>query len=507
MATAAIYIRVSTEDQARHGYSLREQEESCRQYAAEKLGVKDPIVIADEGVSGGVLNRPGIERLLAVAREVDHVICKDPDRLARNLAHQLLITERIERAGAKLHFVDFERAPTPEGQLFYAMRGAIAEYEKAKITSRLMAGKWQKAKQGGLPTRIVMYGYDQVDGQLVINPAEAAVVRQIYDWFLHGWPGKAPPPSPYQIAQRLNSMGLRGKNGGRFWASTIQVILTSPAYNGRLYLRRYNTEGEAYNRFRPPEERVRRTIRPRSEWIEVPVPPIIDDATWQAAQRMYKLLGRIRPQAPRVRYYMLSGLGVCGFCGASMVGSSHLNPSGKRRNYYGCRRRNQFGTCDMPYAPAEEIEERVWETVCAWIEDPQTLLEALESDSDDKAQTLREETEAAIERVKQERKRLVRLYQSGLVPMEDIESQLEELRARETLLLEQLANLPSATQPLDKEKVAATLAELRPALAATSPQERAEVCRRLIERVIFRGKAGPRRRDPHIIEIIPRQIP
>ena len=113
MATVAIYVRVSTEEQAERGYSLRDQEDVCRKYAAERFGCTHPIVIREEGVSGSVVERPGIQRLIAIAKDVDYVVCKDPDRLARNLGHQLLITERIERQGAKLVFVDFERSPTP----------------------------------------------------------------------------------------------------------------------------------------------------------------------------------------------------------------------------------------------------------------------------------------------------------------------------------------------------------------------------------------------------------
>jgi site-specific DNA recombinase len=178
MPAAAVYVRVSTEDQARHGYSLQAQVEACRA-RAEALGASDVKVFADEGVSGALLARPGLNALREAVRSraAALVVVWDPDRLSRNLSHQLLLTEEIEQARVRLEFVNFEWKSTPEGQLFYALRGAIAQYEKEKIRERTGRGRLQKARQGKLPAAFRPYGYDYDPGAslLVVKPEEAQV--------------------------------------------------------------------------------------------------------------------------------------------------------------------------------------------------------------------------------------------------------------------------------------------------------------------------------------------
>ena len=111
---AAVYIRVSTEEQAVHGYSLSEQKEACCKRAKE-LGADEVLVFADEGVSGAVLDRPGLNALRDAvdSGQVECIILRDPDRLSRKLAHQLFLSEEFEKAGVRLEFLDFEGKTTP----------------------------------------------------------------------------------------------------------------------------------------------------------------------------------------------------------------------------------------------------------------------------------------------------------------------------------------------------------------------------------------------------------
>ncbi|WP_238473399.1 recombinase family protein [Desulforamulus profundi] len=157
---AAIYIRVSTDDQVKYGYSIAEQREACCSRAKE-MGAKEVLIFSDEGVSGVILERPGLNELREAAREsrFQILVVRDPDRLSRKLAHQLLITEELERHNIKLEFLDFDWKDNPEGRLFYSIRGAIAEYEREKIRDRMRRGKDQKAKQGGIPINFDVFGY------------------------------------------------------------------------------------------------------------------------------------------------------------------------------------------------------------------------------------------------------------------------------------------------------------------------------------------------------------
>ncbi|HWR31820.1 MAG TPA: recombinase family protein, partial [Negativicutes bacterium] len=134
MPTSAIYARVSTDDQARAGYSLPDQVAACRQRLLA-LGHTDIAEYIDDGYSGEFLDRPALSRLRDDLRKkkVEIVMVYDPDRLSRNLINQLLLSDEFEGENCKLLFVTGDYDASPEGRLFFSLRGAVAEFEKAKI--------------------------------------------------------------------------------------------------------------------------------------------------------------------------------------------------------------------------------------------------------------------------------------------------------------------------------------------------------------------------------------
>ena len=179
---AAIYARVSTDWQAEHGYSIETQLESCRAKAKE-IGATVIKEYIDDGYSGGFLERPGLDALRDAVSDglYDVVIFHDPDRMARKLIHQLIITEELEKAGAAPVFVLERFYSSPEGQMNYQMKGVFAEYERAKIRERTMRGKRAKLRAGKAICDSHIYGYDfdRASSSYVVNPAEAAVVRRV----------------------------------------------------------------------------------------------------------------------------------------------------------------------------------------------------------------------------------------------------------------------------------------------------------------------------------------
>src|SRR5919108_2381970 len=158
---AAIYVRVSTEDQGK-GFSIPTQIEACQQLAAaEGYRVPESHVLIDEGISGTTMDRPGLRTLrdLVNTKAIAAVVVHDPDRLSRNLGHQLLLAEEFERASVKLLIVSHPMEQGPEGWLFFQMRGALAEYERAKTLERTRRGKIGRAKAGHPPGGQVPLGY------------------------------------------------------------------------------------------------------------------------------------------------------------------------------------------------------------------------------------------------------------------------------------------------------------------------------------------------------------
>lgn len=376
MTVAAIYVRVSTEDQAQK-YSLDAQREACSHKALE-LGAAQVIEFSDPGVSGELLERPGLSRLRdAVASgAVGLLVALDPDRLARKLGLQIALTEELERAGCRLDFVEFEWKNTAEGQLYYHMRGAFAQYEKAKIKRRTAYGRVQKARRGQLPLRFQPYGYrfDPEGDTLLVAEREASVVREMFRWVVEEGLG------PHAIARRLHLLGVPTPGGGRAWyRSTVARMLANPVYMGRFLANRYDTNGMGLNRHVEPERRVRCKVRPEAEWIAVPVPGIVEAGYWARAQAVLgcgagdQSATERRRRAPgRERSpYLLSGLIRCGECGQRMHGCRTY------RRYYTCRSSDgaRRGGCGH-WVPAEALEGHVWAAAWGALFDPAALAEA-----------------------------------------------------------------------------------------------------------------------------------
>lgn len=150
MKTAAIYARVSS-DQQREEKTIASQTAALREFA-EKEGyqVPDEWIFEDEGYSGASLVRPGLERIrdLAAEGQILTVLALSPDRLSRKYAYQVLLMEELARHGVEMVFLKTPQSETPEDQLLLQFQGMIAEYERAQILERSRRGKRHRAKQG-----------------------------------------------------------------------------------------------------------------------------------------------------------------------------------------------------------------------------------------------------------------------------------------------------------------------------------------------------------------------
>ncbi|MBF8376838.1 recombinase family protein [Alicyclobacillus mali] len=368
---AVVYTRVSTEEQTM-GYSLDAQKEKCAKKAQE-LGASEILYFDDAGVSGEIATRPALlDAISAIQNDksIKFFICTDPDRLSRQLSNLLILTEQIERRGVKLVFTDFNREATPEGELFYSMRGAIAQFEKAMIARRTQTGKIRKARQGGWTHWPDIYGYDYEGGEVRVNEEEAAVVRLIFK--LGAEMGVT------AICNRLYELGIPSPRAGKLlWSRTTvrRILQYEPYYTGITYIRKHAAHGVHLNRYiANKDERYRRSIRPREEWVKMEIPIIIDEETFRKAQVRFINARRRNPGSAKFMF-LLSGLIRCGHCGKTWHGLSQ-NRRGKRVMYYVCTMKNpgpRKGSnqpkCDTRFIPIDKIDEPVWEVVRGWILD------------------------------------------------------------------------------------------------------------------------------------------
>lgn len=405
---AAIYARVSTEEQAQHGYSLQEQKDSCRQRAKE-LGATEIIEFADEGISGATLDRPGLEGLRSAIKEgiIDLVVLRDPDRLSRRLAHQLILTEEFERAGTRLEFLDFTWQDTPEGKLFYNLKGAVAEYEREKIKERMLRGKNQKARQGGMPMNFSLYGYNYSPDQGVqINEQEAEVVKQIFHKFVSYTSSRA-------IAIELTQSGVPTKKNTDFWhRQVVRQILMNSAYKGEwVYQKKSDSP------------------------IIIPVPAIVSKEVWEAAQRILAESRRLWAKRGRQKY-LLSGLITCTDCGTSM-GGNYGKHWGRKVRHYTCRKSkstNRIPGCrPTKLINSDSLETIVWNEVKKLLNDPDRLVSAvkrnLPADADAKKEI--EKLNKQLGDTERGMTQLIDLVASGMVELDiRIRQKLTQLKQR-----------------------------------------------------------------------------
>ena len=482
MSQAIISARVSTDDQAKHGYSLPDQIAQCRAKAKE-LGATTIIECVDEGISGDVLERPGLTRARQLIRNggVSYFICYDPDRLARKLSHQLLLTEEIERSGCKLVFINFDWKNNPEGRLFYSLRGAIAEFEKEKIKERTMRGLRQKAEQGGLThdPRAFGYKYNKETNNLDIVPEEAEIYRMMSRWFLReqlGYSG---------IAARLTEMGIPTKRGAKTWAATtVSRMMTNTLYKGEFWIQRYNTVGKKSNKYRKPVERIRIKERPKEDWVLIEVPSIIDDVTHQAHLRQAERISRLYKKRTFHGHYLLSGLLRCGLCGAAMSGTTNH----RKQRYHRCNARNQSNkTCSLDYFRAEKLERPIWKKVSGWLEDPESLIAAMRSQVEHPGSDLDLSViERHLDEATKERERLIELVQKGVASIDEVSERMRELGERITKLTSAIAEhkQKQVHPPLPEvQEIKAVVASLRANVKTLDFDGKQQVIRNLVQHV------------------------
>src|SRR5687767_7964388 len=234
---AAIYARVSSEQQAEARTTASQVAALRARVLADGLTLLDELVFIDEGYSGATLVRPALERLrdLAAAGGVDRVYVHSPDRLARKYAYQVLLLDELATAGVEVVFLNRELGRSPEDDLLLQVQGMVAEYERAKILERSRRGKRHAARAGrvnvfgGAP-----YGYRYVrardgngEARYEIDEAEAEAVRLMFRWIGHDRLGIG------QVCRQLRQAGYRTRSGKTVWdRTTVWGMLKNPAYVG-----------------------------------------------------------------------------------------------------------------------------------------------------------------------------------------------------------------------------------------------------------------------------------
>jgi site-specific DNA recombinase len=520
---AILYARVSTDEQARSGYSLAQQIEALIEYAArEWYEVLEEV--SDPGQSGASLERPGMDRVrdLVAAGGVFVVLAQDRDRFAREPAYHYLLRREFEEHGTKIRALNDRGDDSPEGELTDGILDQLAKYERAKIAERTRRGKLRRAREGKVvATHTPDYGfeYNEARDNYLVNEAMMRVVRRIFR--MVGVEGH----SLNRVKKTLDREGVPTPKSSRYWGNTfIQRVITYDVYKPHTFeeVRTLVSEEVAsrldpakrygiwwFNRRRRTEKQVsqvshngRRYVRrsttierPREEWVAVPVPDSGIPREWVDAARK-AISDNVKFSYAGGRFWELSGLMKCSGCGCGMLGNSPTNGSrNKVHHYYRCRTRHLEGkgACFMSKnIRAEEAEHAVWSFVTELLLNPEALRDGLDEMLDrERAGTHGnpgEETALWLDRLAEvERKRasFQDMAAEGLITFDELRTKLAALEATRQTARRELATLEGRSERLralerDRDALLENYAEIMPeALDTLEPEERHSVYKML----------------------------
>ena len=417
----AIYARVSTAAQAEKGYSLKTQVEACKKKSIE-MGATSIKEYVDDGYSGAYLERPALDSMRdAVSAKLhDVIIIYDIDRLSRDTMHLLLLTEELEK-NAQIIYINSEYNRTPEGQLFFEIRGSFAKYERIKIQDRFNRGRRGKLKSGKPLKEYKIYGYDFIDGQYIINPQEAELVKSIYRLYLENSCGIP------KLAEILYQRGILSLSGKKMDRGTIYGILTHTHYTGKYYSYRSYHKKTGTNKSVVLK-------RDSSEWIEMSCPIIIPQEIFNAVQR--KLENNRVKKIRSCKYQSLfQGVLYCGICGRKMWVTKNIK-KGKDYAYYMCGgNRLKAGTCTNLMHNAELVDKEVWKEIRR-ICKSESLLRKYQKQETPKDNT--EEINKKLEQIKKQRTAIMNWYSNSLITIDECTERLQALKKQENTLLSRL---------------------------------------------------------------------
>jgi len=442
---------VSTTDQADNGYSIPTQIDACQRLAhQEGYTVPDTHIFVDD-YTGTSLKRPQFTKLRDLIHQqlVQAIFVYDLDRLSRKLAHQLLLTDEFEQAGVALRIITMpDTAKTPETQLLANVRGVIAEYERAKILERTARGRRGRVQAGNAtygrrPLGYVYVKHVDKGAHYEVHPDEASLVQRIFRLYVQE------RVSRDAIAALLTAEGIPTYTDQRrtlpvsVWhPSSIGAILRNTAYIGMLYEgKTQNIPGKSN-----PDKKTRHRRVPQEQWIAVDIPPIIDPATFEAAQA---LRIRNRKQSKRNRkheYLFVSGRLRCGQCGRAM--GDTLNSAG----YAGYRcTRPAFQDVVAPHTrrsvQATAIEPVVWEAVEQVLNNPALIAAELEQRREGaSAQKIdmdreRQHYNRQLAQCDKDLKRWEAAYLGEAIDLADFKTKKTEVEVRRTSAEQELARL------------------------------------------------------------------
>lgn len=455
---AALYMRVSSEDQAKEG-TIQIQEEALKRYCL----TRDYLIsdfYRDDGVTGTLPleKRPEGKRLLtdAKAGRFDVVIVHKLDRLGRKQIVILNAAADLEKLSIGLISAteSFETV-TPAGRMMFQVMGSVAELDRSNRIQTMVSGRDRYAAMGRWTGGVVPFGYDLDEAKRLIPSdrlvpgsglREADIARSIFESIAAG-------ATTISEAQRINAMGVRPE---RQYVNGSQVRVARQWIPGRISRIVQSTTYKGTH-----------TFKAKSGAVDRPVPALVDEELWNRANARLEANRRLPSRANR--HNLLRAMIRCVDCDRFFVGNASSN-KGRINYYYRCG--NQFGNvrpspeerCQSKAIPAKWIEDKVWTDIRDFVENPgPVLMEAAEQAKARRVDTGRLEEERdslsqLLAKKAKERDYILTIARREQMDLDEVGRQLDSIRGEQEALrshLEAVNKELSSTFDLAAQQVTA----------------------------------------------------
>jgi site-specific DNA recombinase len=446
---AALYLRVSTARQAEHDVSIPDQKRQGEAYCAAR-GYQLVETYVEPGASATNDRRPEFQRMIEAGTSkptpFDVVVVHSFSRFFRDHFELEFYVRKLAKNGVKLISITQEMGDDPVHQMMRQIMALFDEYQSKENAKHVLRAMNENARQGFWNGSLPPIGYRvvaaeqrgaKVKKKLEIDPLHADTIRLIYRLALEG-DGKSGSMGVKNIATHLNQQRIFTRDGGRWGIGQVHRILTRKTYVGE-----HEFNKRAKNK----------TLKPASEIVTVEVPPLIDQATFDAVQ------AHLRARSPKVTPArvvsgptLLTGICFCADCGGAMT---LRTGKGGRYRYYTCSikaRQGEIG-CKGRSIPMEKLDNLVVEHIAERLLQPERLEEVLASVLDrrqERASRRREHIAELNKRAAETDLRLKRLYDA-------IEAGIADLA--DSALKERIASLKAIRDQaqVDAERAAALL--------------------------------------------------
>ncbi len=406
-----IYVRVSTDEQAKHGYSIAAQIEKLEAYCISQ-GWELVAKFVDDGYSAKDLERPQFQEMMEQIKAggIDVLLVYRLDRLTRSVSDLYSILNELDQYNCKFKSAtEVYDTTNAMGRLFITLVAAIAQWERENTAERVYFGMDKKARLGEWPGGTPPFGYKIEEEKLIIDPEEVKTVREIFKL--------SKTLGFYTIAKQLTTKGIPTRNGGDWHVDSVRAIANNPIYAGYI---RWGDDGRQ-NKKPPREQKLYDGIHE----------PIIDRDEFWGLQDILDKRRTFGGKRETSKYYFSSIL-KCARCGHSMSG--HKGGNGKKT--YRCSGKKAGKNCTSHIILEDNIVKAVL-----------TEFEGLVRDIYSDVKTSKEPIErlsvlnSELSSVQKLMKKKKTMYENDIIDIDELIATTSELREKEKELIREIKNI------------------------------------------------------------------